>query len=102
MEISSYRPLPPDRRPEMSGTPDRFTECARRVMLLGRQEAQRVRHEYIGTEHLLLGLAAESSGDATVLLGSLGVDRKDVRREVEKIVIAGPDDGIMTGRMPQT
>jgi len=68
-----------------------FTDRARKVMQLANMEAARFKHEYIGTEHLLLGLIAEGSGVAANVLKNLGVDVHQVRREVEKIVLPGPD-----------
>ena len=69
---------------------DRFTDRARRVMGLARQEAQRFNHQFIGTEHVLLGLVQEGSGVAANVLRNLDVDLDKIRGEVEKIVEAGP------------
>lgn len=68
---------------------DRFTDRARKVLKLARQEAERLNHDYIGTEHLLLGLAAEGSGVASNALYSLGADLMSVRIAVERIVSPG-------------
>ncbi len=80
---------------------ERFTDRARKVMQLANQEAQRFNHEYIGTEHLLLGLLKEGSGVAANVLKNLGVDLRKIRHEVEKLVRSGPDLVTM-GRLPQT
>jgi ATP-dependent Clp protease ATP-binding subunit ClpC len=80
---------------------ERFTERARKVMALANQEAQRFNHEYIGTEHILLGLVKEGSGVGANVLKNLGVDLAKVRMEVEKLVKAGPDMVTM-GKLPQT
>jgi ATP-dependent Clp protease ATP-binding subunit ClpC len=80
---------------------ERFTERARKVMALANQEAQRFNHEYIGTEHILLGLVKEGSGVGANVLKNLGVDLHKVRIEVEKLVKAGPDMVTM-GKLPQT
>jgi len=80
---------------------ERFTERARKVMALANQEAQRFNHEYIGTEHLLLGLVKEGSGVGANVLKNLDVDLRKVRMEVEKLVKAGPDMVTM-GKLPQT
>ncbi len=69
---------------------DRFTDRARKVMNLAKQEAQRLNHEYIGTEHILLGLIQEGSGVAASVLKNLGVDLKKIRNEIEKIVKGSP------------
>ncbi len=68
---------------------DRFTERARKVMTLARQEAQKLNNDYIGTEHILLGLVQEGSGVAAQVLKNLDVDLKKVRAEVERLVEQG-------------
>lgn len=80
---------------------ERFTDRARKVMQLANQEAQRFNHEYIGTEHILLGLVKEGSGVAANVLKNLDIDLKKVRLEVEKFVQTGPDM-VTIGRLPQT
>ena len=62
-----------------------ITDSARRVMQLANQEAIRFKHEFIGTEHILLGLVVEDAGIATYVLTELNVDEHNVRAEVEKI-----------------
>jgi ATP-dependent Clp protease ATP-binding subunit ClpC len=80
---------------------ERFTDRARKVMALANQEAQRFNHEYIGTEHILLGLVKEGSGVGANVLKNLGVDLRKVRLEVERLVRSGPDMVTM-GKLPQT
>jgi ATP-dependent Clp protease ATP-binding subunit ClpC len=80
---------------------ERFTDRARKVMALANQEAQRFNHEYIGTEHILLGLVKEGSGVGATVLKNLDVDIKRLRLEVEKQVKSGPDMVTM-GKLPQT
>ncbi|MEI7658483.1 MAG: ATP-dependent Clp protease ATP-binding subunit [Phycisphaerae bacterium] len=80
---------------------ERFTDRARKVMALANQEAQRLNHEYIGTEHILLGLVKEGSGVGANVLRNLDVDLRRVRLEVEKLVKAGPEMVTM-GKLPQT
>jgi ATP-dependent Clp protease ATP-binding subunit ClpC len=70
-------------------------------MQLANQEAQRFNHEYIGTEHVLLGLIKEGSGVAANVLKNLDVDLRKIRLEVEKLVQSGPDMVTM-GKLPQT
>jgi ATP-dependent Clp protease ATP-binding subunit ClpC len=70
-------------------------------MQLANQEAQRFNHEYIGTEHILLGLIKEGSGVAANVLKNLDIDLRKIRHEVEKLVRSGPDLVTM-GRLPQT
>src|SRR5436309_4418177 len=85
----------------MAGMYERFTDRARKVMQLANQEAQRFNHEYIGTEHILLGLVKEGSGVAANVLKNLDIDLRKIRLEVEKIVQSGPDMVTM-GKLPQT
>ena len=80
---------------------ERFTDRARKVMALANQEAQRLNHEYIGTEHVLLGLLKEGSGVGANVLKNLGVYLKTVRCEVEKLVLRGPEL-LGQGKLPQT
>jgi ATP-dependent Clp protease ATP-binding subunit ClpC len=80
---------------------ERFTDRARKVMALANQEAQRFNHEYIGTEHILLGLVKEGSGVGATVLKNLDVDIKKLRFGVEKLVKSGPDMVTM-GKLPQT
>tara|TARA_R110000782_G_scaffold102483_5_gene189509 strand:+ start:12634 stop:14622 length:1989 start_codon:yes stop_codon:yes gene_type:complete len=80
---------------------ERFTDRARKVMALANQEAQRLNHEYIGTEHILLGIVKEGAGVGCSALKALDVDFRKVRREVEKLVPAGPEV-ILEGKLPQT
>ncbi len=80
---------------------DRFTDRAKKVMNLARQEAQRFNHEYLGTEHILLGLVQEGSGVAANVLKNMGIDLNKIRMEVEKIVKTGPSMVTM-GQLPFT
>ena len=67
---------------------DKFTDRARKIIALAQKEAERFKHDYIGTEHLLLGLVKEGSGVAVTALNNMSVDVEKVRREVEKLVVA--------------
>jgi ATP-dependent Clp protease ATP-binding subunit ClpA len=80
---------------------ERFTDRARRVMEFANQEAWRFNHEYLGTEHILLGLVREGTGVAANILKNVGADLRNVRLEVEKIVQSGPDIVTM-GKVPMT
>jgi ATP-dependent Clp protease ATP-binding subunit ClpC len=72
-------------------------------MQLANQEAQRFNHEYIGTEHILLGLVKEGSGVAANVLKNLDIDLRKIRLEVEKIVQHGPGgEQVVMGRLPHT
>jgi ATP-dependent Clp protease ATP-binding subunit ClpC len=73
----------------MSGSFDRFTERARKVLTLAQEEAQRFNHNYIGTEHLLLGLVREGEGVAAKVLSNLGIELTKVRSAVEFIIGRG-------------
>ena len=80
---------------------NRFTERARKVILLAKEEAKRFNHDYIGTEHLLLGLVREGEGVAAAVLASLGLNSDKIRFEVEKLVQPGPAT-IISGDIPFT
>ena len=80
---------------------ERFTDRARKVMALANQEAQLFNHEFIGTEHILLGLVKEGSGVAATVLKNMDIDLKKLRLAVEKMVHSGPDMVTM-GKLPQT
>ncbi len=79
---------------------ERFTERARQVIVLAQEEARNLRHNYIGTEHMLLGLLRESDGVAARVLGSLEVNLEEVRAEVTRIV--GEGDSESQGQIPFT
>lgn len=80
---------------------EKFTARARKVMSLANQEAQRFNHEYIGTEHVLLGLVKEGTGVGATVLQSLGIELQNIRLEVEKLTKQGGE--MMTlGSLPQT
>jgi ATP-dependent Clp protease ATP-binding subunit ClpA len=70
---------------------ENFTDNVREAMQLCKQEAERFHHEYIGTEHILLGLIKEGSGVATKILNNQGIDLGIIRLEVEKLVQPGPE-----------
>ena len=79
---------------------DKFTDRARRVLSLAQEEAQRFQHNYIGTEHFLLGLVHEDEGVAAKVLHDLGVDLQKVRSSVEDII--GRGDRIVQGEIGLT
>ena len=79
----------------------RFTDRARKVMQLANQEAQRLNHEHIGTEHVLLGLVKEGYGVAANVLKSLGADVRTMRRAVEKMFPKRPD-AVTPGKLTLT
>ncbi len=79
---------------------DKFTERARRVLSLAQEEAQRFQHNYIGTEHLLLGLVREGEGVAAKVLSNMGVELYRVRNAVEFII--GRGDRIVLGEIGLT
>ena len=72
---------------------EKFSERARRVLSLAQEEAQRFNHNYIGTEHVLLGLVRETEGTAAKVLGNLSVELKKVRSAVEFIIGKGESTG---------
>ena len=70
---------------------DKFTDRARKVVQLANSEARRLRHEYLGAEHILLGLVKEGSGVAAYVLKDYGVNLPDLRAEIDKCIAAGPE-----------
>jgi ATP-dependent Clp protease ATP-binding subunit ClpC len=79
----------------------RFTDRAQRVILIAQEEAKRLNHDYVGTEHILLGLIALSEGVASQVFQNLGIDLRKVRAEIEKIVGTG-DNMMLLGEIPFT
>ena len=84
-----------------SDTMNNFTPRAQQVLALARKEADRFNHNFVGTEHLLLGLIRLGQGTAVTVLGKMGLDLESVRNEVEKQVGTGPDQK-MVGNIPYT
>ena len=80
---------------------EQFTDRARKVMKLAYDEARRFNHEYIGTEHILLGLVKEGSGVAANVLKQLEVDFRGIILEVEKLVQSGPE-AVAKDKLPET
>lgn len=80
---------------------DKFTDRARKVIFLARQEAERLRHDYIGTEHILMGLLKEGTGMAANILENLDVDPNRVYMELESMIVPGNASATM-GQLPFT
>ncbi|MFH1046327.1 MAG: ATP-dependent Clp protease ATP-binding subunit [Candidatus Omnitrophota bacterium] len=80
---------------------NRFTERARKVIILAKEEAKRFNHDYIGTEHILLGLIREGEGVASAVLQNLNLSLDKIRLEIEKLVQPGPAATI-SGDIPFT
>jgi hypothetical protein len=79
-----------------------FTSSARQTLDFAREEAPRFHHNFIGTEHVLLGLLRDDAGMVLNILRSFGVDRARVRDEIEKIVGIGPDWAVAAKNIPYT
>src|SRR3989441_4369099 len=79
---------------------ERFTDRARRVVVLAQEEARMLNHNYIGTEHILLGLIHEGEGVAAKALESLSISLEAVRQQVEEII--GQGQAAPTGHIPFT
>jgi ATP-dependent Clp protease ATP-binding subunit ClpC len=79
---------------------ERFTDRARNTVVLAQEEARRLGHNYIGTEHLLLGLLREGDGVAAVALRRLGITSHDVRADIIRIV--GEGSASPSGHIPFT
>ncbi len=79
---------------------ERFTDRARRVVVLAQEEARQLNHNYVGTEHLLLGLIHEDDGVAAQALTALGIRLDDARREIDAIIGRGTEQP--SGHIPFT
>lgn len=79
---------------------ERFTDRARRVVVLAQEEARLLQHNYIGTEHLLLGLLTEQQGIAGQTLTALDIDSEKARQQIEEMIGKGPQPP--TGHIPFT
>jgi ATP-dependent Clp protease ATP-binding subunit ClpA len=79
---------------------ERFTDRARRVVVLAQEEARTLNHNYIGTEHILLGLLREDEGVAAQALKALGISLETVRQQVEEII--GQGEQAPSGHIPFT
>ena len=80
---------------------ERFTDSFRKAMILAKQEAQRYNHEYIGTEHILLGLAKEDEGIGFQVLHNFSIEIDKLRNEIEKQIKTG-DNIVYQNKLPQT
>jgi ATP-dependent Clp protease ATP-binding subunit ClpA len=80
----------------------RFTDRARRVVVLAQEEARLLNHDYIGTEHLLLGLAHEGQGVAAEALESLGIRLEALRSQVQELIGRGEREAASSGQIPFT
>ena len=78
-----------------------FTDHARQTMALANKEAKRFNHEFIGTEHILLGLIKQPSGTGAKILKDLKVDIEKLLTELEQLITNGPDE-VAPGQLPQT
>src|SRR3990172_7987384 len=79
---------------------EKFTERARKVMNIARAEAQRLNSEFIGTEHILLGIVQEGGGVAAKVLKNLNVDFRRVRQEIERLIQPNPTPTVTLGHLP--
>src|SRR5579859_5085532 len=79
---------------------ERFTDRARRTVVMAQEEARRLDHNYIGTEHILLGLIREDRGLATNALQAMGLDLAELREEIE--ALAGRGSSAPSGHIPFT
>ena len=93
--VRPFRPTPGE------GAINNFTPRAQQILALARREADRFNHNFVGTEHLLLGLIALGQGVAVNVLQKLGLNLENVRAEIEKQVGTGPDQKLI-GNIPYT
>jgi len=81
---------------------ENFSERVRKVLALAQKEAVRLRHEYIGTEHLLLGLIRDGEGVAAVVMQNLGVNLEALSQRIEEMVPAGKGSTSPPANLPQS
>lgn len=81
---------------------ERFSDMSRRVLRIADHEARRLNHEYLGTEHMLLGLLHDKATGGAAILSKLGLDFRKVRLEVEKRLQRGQSDCVVMGNLPMT
>ena len=79
---------------------ERFTDCGRSLLARANRQAQKLNHDYVGTEHILLGIAKEQQSVGAHVLKNLGVDFKKLKSEVEKLSPPKPDHETMGGLPP--
>ena len=79
---------------------EKYTERARKIMSLARQEAQRLNSEFIGTEHILLGVVREGGGVAAKVLQKFQADHKKIIREIEKLITPSTSPTVTLGQLP--
>jgi hypothetical protein len=79
-----------------------FTERVRKILALARDESERFRHEYIGTEHILLGIILEGEGISSAILLNLSIDPAAIRRRIEEVVKVGKSTAKSTPALPYT
>jgi ATP-dependent Clp protease ATP-binding subunit ClpC len=79
-----------------------FTDRVRKVLQMAREEAARLHHEYVGTEHILLGLIREGEGVAAAVLTNLGVDLEDIQQKIEETVKKGKAAAATGPELPYT
>lgn len=79
---------------------EKFTERARKVMSLARQEAQRLNSEFIGSEHILLAIIQEGGGVASKVLKTFQIDLKRVRQEIDKLITPSTSPTVTLGQLP--
>src|SRR5689334_13048533 len=91
----------PNERVQVEEVRNNFTPRAQQVLSLARKEADRFHHNFVGTEHLLLGLVALGQGTAVAVLRRMAIDLETLRAEVTKQVGTGPDQK-MLGNIPYT
>lgn len=96
----NHQPWKPSSRGVTTAMFERFTEKAIKVIMLAQEEARRLGHNFVGTEQILLGLIGEGTGIAAKVLKSMGVNLKEARVEVEKII--GRGSGFVAVEIPFT
>jgi ATP-dependent Clp protease ATP-binding subunit ClpC len=81
---------------------DRFTDHLKKVLLISNEESQRLHHEYVGTEHLLLGLLKEGSGVGAHVLQQVSGDVGKIQKEMETLIVRDKGKKVLNGTLPLT
>src|SRR2546430_8216626 len=100
MSVGCSRPRPCEAGGKMNGY--NFTDRVRKVLQMAREEAARLHHEYVGTEHILLGLIREGEGVAAAVLTNLNVDLEEIQQKIEETGKKGQAAAAAGPELPDT
>ncbi|HPN64713.1 MAG TPA: Clp protease N-terminal domain-containing protein, partial [Candidatus Goldiibacteriota bacterium] len=81
---------------------DKFTDRARKVVAFAKEEAQRLGHDYVGTEHILLGIIKDGGGMAAAVMETLNIDLEKLKLEIEEKIVYSASSTMLAGEIPFT